>query len=186
MPMGTTAEKPEGKVHPKTLQRGAGSGTQASVPRPQSPGTPGAVQRHPCPCRGRKLRAQRGSRLGSESALSSSEATRWGGSPLTRLELRRQSFSSTRRCLVDAKEIELTQILRGGGSQWPAPQGDRCQVSVDRDPPALTQQYSGLVPLLPTTAPSVLPGNPVSSEGPAPPNRCFPPRVSLLACLALM
>ena len=141
--MDTTAEKPEGKVHPKTLQRGAGSGTQASVPRPQSPGTPGAVQRHPCPCRGRKLRAQRGSRLGSESALSSSEATRWGGSPLTRLELRRQSFSSTRRCLVDAKEIELTQILREGGSQWPAPQGDRCQVSVDRDPPALTQQYSG-------------------------------------------
>lgn len=38
VPVSTTPEKPDGKVHPKTLQRGAGSGTQAPAP-----GTPEAT-----------------------------------------------------------------------------------------------------------------------------------------------
>lgn len=154
----STTQRARRKVHPN-LTRGVLGGRRAQAP---APGTPGGT----LPLRGRKLRAQQGSRLGSKSPSELLCGAETGGSPLTRLELRRQSFSSTRGCSVDANEIELARSAsKGEKSQWPAPQG--WSVSSFCGQGTLqpsSSEYSGLV-LSSPPGPLSPPGNPVSSEG---------------------
>lgn len=78
---------------------------------------------------------------------------------------------------MGAKEIELTPILPGKGPSGLQPRVVRVKFLGQR-PSSPHPAVLGAVPLPPTVAPSVLPGNPVSSEGPAPPTGVSPQGVS--------